>query len=486
MSDTGSRRWLALIFIGLAQLMIVLDITIVNIALPSLQHDLEISDANRQWIITGYTLAFGGLLFLGGRIADYTGRRRAFLVALVGFAAASALGGAAGTFGLLLAARVLQGMFGALLAPSALSLLAVTFTEPRERAKAFGIFGGIAAGGGAIGLLTGGLLTEYLDWRWCLYVNIPIALIAAIGAYALLDGDRPEGRARFDIPGTLLVSGGLVAIVYACSRAEEDGWDSAAVLGLLAVGAVLLVAFLVVESRVSQPLLPLRVLRSRTRGGAYLAVSLAVIGMFGAFLFVTYYLQIVKGYSPVKTGVAFLPMMAAVLVGAGGISTRLLPKVPPRALIVPGMLVAACGMVWMTTLEVGTGYAQGVMVAQLLLGLGMGLIMPVAVDYATHGVAPEDAGVASASVNTAQQVGGSIGTALLNTLATSATADYMAAHHGPAFVKAGMVEGFTSASAWAAGIIGVGAVVVAIVMNTPRPSHARTGDDAVPAQPHLA
>jgi EmrB/QacA subfamily drug resistance transporter len=486
MSDTGSRRWLALIFIGLAQLMIVLDITIVNIALPSLQRDLEISDANRQWIITGYTLAFGGLLFLGGRIADYTGRKRAFLVALVGFAGASALGGAAGTFGLLLSARVLQGMFGALLAPSALSLLAVTFTEPRERAKAFGIFGGIAAGGGAIGLLTGGLLTDYLDWRWCLYVNIPIALIAAAGAYVLLSGDRPEGRARFDIPGTLLVSGGLVAIVYACSRAEEDGWDSGTVIGLLVTGAVLLVAFLAVESRVSQPLLPLRVLRNRTRGGAYLAVSLAVIGMFGAFLFVTYYLQIVKGYSPVKTGVAFLPMMTAVLVGAGGVSTRLLPKVPPRALIVPGMFISACGMGWMTTLEVGTGYARGVMVAQILLGFGMGLIMPVAVDYATHGVDAEDAGVASASVNTAQQVGGSIGTALLNTLATSATTDYLASHpHSPAFAKAGMVEGFTSASAWAAGIIAVGAVVVGIVMNTPRPSHARA-DDAVPAQPHLA
>ncbi|MBO2446594.1 DHA2 family efflux MFS transporter permease subunit [Actinomadura barringtoniae] len=486
MNDTGSRRWLALVFIGLAQLMIVLDITIVNIALPSLQSDLDISDANRQWVITGYTLAFGGLLFLGGRIADYTGRKRAFLVSLVGFAGASALGGAAGSFELLLAARVLQGMFGALLAPSALSLIAVTFTEARERAKAFGIFGGIAAGGGAIGLLIGGLLTEYLDWRWCLYVNIPVALIAAVGGYALLNGDRPEGRARFDVPGTLLVSGGLVAIVYGCSRAEEDGWSSAAVLGLLIGGAVLLAAFLAVESRVSQPLLPLRVLRNRTRGGAYLAVALAVIGMFGAFLFVTYYLQVVKGYSPVKTGVAFLPMMTAVLVGAGGISARLLPKVPPRALIVPGMLIAACGMVWMTTLEVGSGYAEGVMTAQILLGFGMGLIMPVAVNYATHGVAPEDAGVASASVNTAQQVGGSIGTALLNTLATSATADYLASHpHSPAFAKAGMVEGFTSASAWAAGIIAVGAVIVGIVMNTPRPSHARA-DDSIPAPAQVA
>lgn len=471
--EATSRRWAALVFIGLAQLMIILDGTVVNIALPSLQRDLGISDGDRQWVITAYMLAFGSLLLLGGRIADYTGRKRTFLIALVGFAGASALGGAAGNFEMLLVARALQGAFGALLGPSALSLLAVMFTEPKERAKAFGIWGAIAGTGGAIGLLAGGALTDYLDWRWCLYINIPIALAASIGGYTLLTESRNAGKARFDIPGVLLVTAGLVAIVYATGKAESDGWGSAQVVGLLSAGAVLLVAFALVESRVAQPLLPPRVVASRTRGGAYLAVGLAVVGMFGAFLFMTYYLQIVKEYSPVKTGAAFLPMAAAVLVSAGGLTTRLLPKVPPRALIVPGMLLGAGGMLWMRTVDPGTSYAAGVLVAQLMVGLGAGLIMPTALNYATHGVDPNDTGVASASVNTAQQIGGSIGTALLNTIATSATANYLDSHGGsPAAAKQAVVEGFATAGAWAAGIIVVGAVIVAFLMNTPRPVHA--------------
>ncbi|MFG2089503.1 MFS transporter [Spirillospora sp. NPDC048824] len=475
-----SRRWAALLFIGLAQLMIVLDATVVNIALPSLQRDLGISDGDRQWIITAYMLAFGSLLLLGGRIADYTGRKRTFLIALAGFTGASALGGAAADFEMLLTARALQGAFGALLGPSALSLLTVTFTRPKERAKAFGIWGAISAAGGALGLLAGGALTDYLDWRWCLYVNIPIALIAAIGGYAVLTESRHAGRARFDVPGVLLVTGGLVAVVYATSRAESQGWGSVQVAGLLAAGAVLLAAFILVESRVPQPLLPLRVIADRTRGGAYLTVGLAVIGMFGAFLFLTYYMQVVKGYSPVKTGVAFLPMVTAVLVSAGGLSTRLLPKVAPRTLAVPGMLISASGMLWMRTLETGTGYAAGVLVAQLLLGFGAGMIMPVALNYATHDVGQDDSGVASASVNTAQQIGGSIGTALLNTIATGATADYLASHASqvgsPAVAKQAVVEGFGVAGTWAAGILLAGALIIAVLMNTPRPGHLDDAD----------
>ncbi|NVI91169.1 MFS transporter [Actinomadura sp. BRA 177] len=479
----NSRRWAALFFIGLAQLMIVLDGTVVNIALPSLQRDLGISDGDRQWIITAYTLAFGGLLLLGGRIADYTGRKRTFLVALLGFAAASALGGAASGFETLLIARALQGAFGALLGPSALSLLTVMFTRPAERAKAFGIWGGISAAGGAIGLLAGGALTEYLDWRWCLYINIPIALLAAVGGYAMLAESRHEGRVRFDVPGVLLVTGGLVAIVYGTGRAESEGWDAPLVVGLLAAGTVLLAAFAVVESRVRQPLLPPRVIADRTRGAAYLAVGLTGLGMFGAFLFMTYYMQVVKGYSPVRTGVAFLPMVTAVLVSAGGLSARLLPKVPPRALIVPGMLTGASGMLWMLTLDPGTGYARGVLVAGVLFGLGAGLILPVAMNYATHGVDPGDSGVASASVNTAQQIGSSIGLALLNTIATSATADYLASHGGnPALAKQALVEGFGTASAWAAGILAAGALIVAALMNAPRPQE-QTIEDAPSADP---
>ncbi|MFG3711261.1 MFS transporter [Micromonospora sp. NPDC047730] len=481
-----SRRWAALFFIGLGQLMIILDATVVNIALPSLQRDLGISDGDRQWILTGYTLAFGSLLLLGGRIADYTGRKRAFLVALLGFTAASALGGAATNFEMLLTARVLQGAFGALLGPSALSLLTVTFTEPRDRAKAFGIWGAISAAGGAVGLLAGGALTDYLDWRWCLYVNIPMALIAAIGGYAVLAESRRAGKARFDMPGVLLVTGGLVAIVYATSQAESAGWGSAEVIGLLAAGAVLLAAFALVESRVRQPLLPLRLIADRTRAGAYLSVGLAVIGMFGAFLFMTYYMQVVKGYSPIRTGVSFLPMVTAVLMSAGGLATRLLPKLPPRALIVPGMLISCCGMLWMVTLDAGTGYAGGVLVAQLLLGFGAGMIMPVALNYATHGVDQGDSGVASASFNTAQQIGSSIGTALLNTIATGVTVDYLASHgSGPAVARQAMVEGFGAASAWAAGIIAVGALIVAVLMNAPRPGRDAAAEGAGSAEPLL-
>ncbi|WTW93213.1 MFS transporter [Streptomycetaceae bacterium NBC_01309] len=476
-----SRRWVTLFFIGLAQLMIILDGTVVNIALPSLQRDLGISDGDRQWVITAYMLAFGSLLLLGGRIADYTGRKRTFLIALLGFAGASALGGAAGNFEMLLIARALQGAFGALLGPSVLSLITVMFTEPKDRAKAFGIFGAIAGTGGAIGLLAGGALTEYLDWRWCLYINIPIALVAAVGGYTLLTESRRPGKARFDVPGVLLVTGGLVAIVYGTTQAESEGWGSAEVVGLLAAGAVLLTAFAFVEKRVAQPLLPLRVITNRTRGGAYLGVGLAVVGMFGAFLFMTYYLQVVKEYSPVKTGVAFLPMAAAVLLSAGGLTTRLLPKVPPRALIVPGMLLGAVGMVWMSTVEPETGYAGGVLVTQILIGFGAGMVMPTALNYATYGVREEDAGVASASVNTAQQIGGSIGTALLNTLATSATADYLASHAAqgpsPAVARQAAAEGFATAASWAAGIIAVGALLVAVLMNTRRPEHTKAEPD---------
>lgn len=476
---TDSRRWAALFFIGLAQLMIVLDGTVVNIALPSLQRDLGISDGDRQWIITGYTLAFGSVLLLGGRIADYTGRKRTFLIGLLGFAAASALGGAADNFEMLLSARVLQGGFAALLGPSALSLLTVTFTQPKERAKAFGIWGAITAMGGAIGLLAGGALTAYLDWRWCLYISVPIALIAVIGGQAMLAESRSGGKARFDVPGVLLVTAGLVSIVYGTSQAESGGWGSVKVIGLLVGGVVLLATFAVVESRVSQPMLPPRLIANRTRGGAYLSVGLAMLGMFGAFLFMTYYLQVVKEYSPIRTGVAFLPMTVAVLVSAGGLASRLLPKVPPRMLIVPGMLLIASGMLWLRTMETDTGYVEGVLVSGLLLGVGAGMIMPVAFNYATHAVDQRDAGIASASVNTAQQISSSIGTALLNTIATGATADFLAAHASLG-AKRAMLEGFVTAGTWAAGILLVGALVVTVLMNTARPEPQAVTEAAEP------
>jgi EmrB/QacA subfamily drug resistance transporter len=465
------RRWTALAFIALAQLMVVLDATIVNIALPSAQRALHISDGDRQWVITAYTLVFGGLLLFGGRIADLVGRKRTFLIGLVGFAGASALGGAAVNTSMLLGARALQGAFGALLAPSALSLLATMFTQPRERAKAFGIYGAIAGGGSAVGLILGGVLTEYLNWRWALYVNVPIAVVAFLGAVAFVHVAASSGhrRARLDIPGVILVTGGLVSLVYGFTRAESEGWSERGVLGLFVAAGVLLIAFVIVEALTRAPLLPLRVVLNRNRGGAYLAVGLAVIAMFGLFLFLTYYMQVVKGYSPVKSGLAFLPFTVGMITGSTQIAARLMHRVPARALMVPGLLVGAAGMGLLTQLKVDTSYVGVVLPAELLISLGLGSTMMPAMNLATTGVAPQDAGVASAMVNTAQQVGGSIGTALLNTIAATATTNYIVSHAdgrpSHLLVAVGQVHGFTVAIWWGVGIILLAAFLVAVLIN---------------------
>ncbi|MER6434931.1 MULTISPECIES: MFS transporter [unclassified Streptomyces] len=482
-ADAHSNRWKALAFIALAQLMVVLDATIVNIALPSAQRDLGISDGNRQWVITAYALAFGGLLLFGGRIADLWGRKRTFVTGLIGFAGASALGGAAQGEALLLGARALQGAFGALLAPAALSLLAVMFTDAKERAKAFGIYGAIAGGGGAVGLILGGFLTEYLNWRWTFFVNIPFAIIAALGAYFVIR--EPAGgrnRSALDIPGVVLSTLGLVSLVYGFTRAESAGWSDSSTIGLFVAAVVLLASFVLVESKVKAPLLPLRVVIDRNRGGVYLSLGLAIIAMFGLFLFLTYYLQIVKGYSPVKTGFAFLPMIAGMITGSTQIGARLMTRVPPRLLMAPGFLTAAIGMLLLTQMEIGSSYAGLLLPAQLLLGLGMGTAFMPAMSLATYGVQPQDAGVASAMVNTSQQVGGAIGTALLNTIAASATTSYIADHIGGAASKPqqqlvqlqGLVNGYTNAIWFAVGILVVAATIAVTLVNTGRPDMSST------------
>ncbi|MEU7498233.1 MFS transporter [Streptomyces griseofuscus] len=469
---TDPHRWWGLVVIALAQLMVVLDATIVNIALPSAQRALHMSDGNRQWVITAYTVAFGGLLLLGGRIADLVGRKRTFVIGLVGFALASALGGAATGSGMLYGARALQGVFAAVLAPSALSLLTTMFTDPRERGKAFGIYSALAGSGSAIGLIVGGVLTEYLTWRWCLYVNVPIAALAVFGAFTLLH-DRPGHRdVRLDVPGVLLGCGGLVAIVYGFGEAQPRGWSDPLVLALLAAGVLLLVAFVWWQARAPSPLLPLRILRSRDRAGCLLTMTFAVIGMFGLFLFMTYYLQVVLGYSPVRTGLAFLPMTAAIVAGSTQISARLLPHVPPRRLLVPGMLLATGGLLLLTRLTPHSSYAGEILPSLVLLGLGLGLTFMPVFATATAGVAPRDAGVTSATVNTAQQVGGSIGTALLNTIATTSAAAYVAARpHQPGAVPDGVVHGYTVAIAWAAVIMIIAALTAGLMVTAPAPKH---------------
>jgi EmrB/QacA subfamily drug resistance transporter len=467
-SGADPRRWIALPIIALAQLMVVLDITIVNIALPSAQNELHISDADRQWVVTAYTLAFGGLLLLGGRIADYTGRKRTFVIGLLGFAAASAIGGAATSTGMLLGARAAQGVFGALLTPSALSLLTTTFRDPRERGKAFAVYGAVAAGGSAVGLVLGGVLTEYLDWRWCLYVNVPIAAVAAVGALVAITETRVSGKARYDVPGVLTATGGLVALVYGFTKAQTDGWRADITVELIAGGAALLVVFLIIENFVANPLLPVRIIRHRSRGGADLSVMLGVLGMFGVFFFLNFYLQGILHYSTVKTGLAFLPMTGGVL-AASAVASSLIHRIPPRFLIGPGLLIAAGGMSVLTRLGVHTSYASHVLPGLILVGFGLGLVFVPAVNTATFGVDPRDAGVASASVNTAQQVGGSLGTALLNTIAANATASYLDAHgHNPAATLAGTVHGYNVGNTWGAGILAVAGVLALILINAPK------------------
>src|ERR1700760_2558155 len=474
----SDHRWLILVIVAIAQLMVILDSTVVNIALPSAQRALDFPNSDRQWVGTAYALAFGSLLLLGGRLGDMFSRKRVFITGLAGFALSSALGGAAQSFEMLVTARALQGVFGAILAPSALGTLVSTFRDPRERGRAFGVFGSVAGGGGAVGLILGGVLTEYASWRWTLYVNLFFAAVAVAGALVYMRSNRPDSRPRMDWAGTVLASAGLFAIVYGFSHAELAGWTAALTIGSLAAGVVLLAAFVLAERRVSHPLLPLRVVLDRARGGSYLAVGLTGIAVFGVFLFLTYYLQQVKGYSPVTSGLAFLPMIACILLASNTSSIVLLPRVGPRALIVTGMLLGGGGMTYLTQLTVTSSYAADIVPALVAMGLGFGMIFSPAINTATAGVARQDSGVASALVNTMQQVGGSIGTAALSTVALTATATYLTAHHaGPLAPATAAVHGYTVAFAVSAALFGVGALVAALLL----PSRRRLAELRNPA-----
>jgi EmrB/QacA subfamily drug resistance transporter len=462
--------------------MVVLDATIVNIALPAAQRDLGFANSDRQWVVTAYALSFGSLLLVGGRLGDMFSRKSVFITGLIGFAIASAIGGAAGSFVILVAARALQGAFGAILAPSALGTLASTFQDPRERGRAFGVYGSVAAGGGAVGLILGGVLTQYLSWRWCLYVNLVFAAIALAGALAYIRGGRPANRPQMDWFGAVLACAGLFGIVFGFSHAETAGWTAALTLGSIILGVALLVGFVVAEQRVRHPLLPLRVILDRTRGGSYVALGISGIAIFGTFLFLTFYLQVVKAESPLVTGLLFLPMIGCILISSNVAS---LVGLGPRALIATGMLLGAGGMAYLTQVTATSNYASAVLPALLLLGLGFGLIFATAINTATAGVAREDSGVASALVNTMQQVGGSIGTSVLSTISLSATASYLVAHRtGPLAPAIAATHGYTIAFAISAGLLGLG-FILAIVLLPSRHRQAKRSDAGVatPAAP---
>jgi EmrB/QacA subfamily drug resistance transporter len=438
------RRSWALAVLCLSQLMIVLDASVVIVALPSAQRALGISAADRQWVMTAYTLAFGSLLLLGGRVADYLGRRRVFVGGLLGFAAASALGGLAQSQAMLFSARALQGAFAALMAPSALALITTTFTEAKERSRAFGVYGAIAGGGAALGLVLGGVLTQYASWRWTLLINVPIALVAALAAVRVVPSAAPVARRGYDLPGAVTATVGLFLLVYGFSTAASDGWAAGRTVGTLAAAAVSLGAFVAIEWRSANPLLPLRVVVDRARGGAYLASLLVGSAMLGTFLFLTYLFQGVFGYSAIVTGFAFLPFSAGIITGAS-VASRVLPRVGPRALMMTGLGLAALGLAWLTRLGVDSSYLVHVLPAELVVSLGMGLTFVPMSSTALVGVDPHDAGVASALVNTTQQVGSSLGTAVLNTVAATATATYLAVHRpSPATAQAAAVHGYTT------------------------------------------
>ncbi len=362
----------------------------------------------------------------------------------------------------------LQGACAALLTPTALSLLAVTFTQPRERAKAFAVFGAIAGTGGALGLLLGGALTEYLDWRWCLFVNVPIAAITLVAARRVLPSAPAQRGQRVDLPGAVLITAGLVGVVYGLSSAATRGWAAPVTLTTIALGLVLVGAFVLAEARAAAPLLPLRIVSDRNRSGSYLGIGLAVVAMYGLFLLLTYDFQVVLGYSPLRAGLAFLPLSAAVLASSTLISRSLMPRLAPRLLMAPGLLAGAAGMATLTGLQAGAGYAAHVLPAEILLGLGMGAVFVPAFSTATLGVGPRDAGVASAVAGTAQQIGASVGTALLNTVAAAATATYLAAHQvsSPA---AALVYGYARAAGWAAAVLLVAAIVVGLLVTAGPP-----------------
>ncbi|WP_257980458.1 MFS transporter [Streptomyces sp. CB02959] len=449
------RRWWALCVLGLAQLMILLDSTIVSVAMPSLQTELGMADGDRPWVVTSYTVAFGGLLLFAGRIADHAGRTRVFVSGLVGFAVASAAAGAAPTAQALFAARAVQGAFAALLAASALALVATSFPDPAERRRAIAVFGALGGAGASLGVVLGGVLTQGFGWRWCLLVNVPIALVALLGA-AWMPRDRsPRVYGRVDVSGAVLGCGGLTALVYGCSRAEADGWAAPSVLGALLGGAALLVAFGVRQTRAAVPLLPPKLVRDRGRVAALLAGGALMMSQLSVSLFLTYYLQTVLGWSAMAAGLGFLPISIVTTATATQLGTRLLPRFGPRVMMTAGLCISAGGLCQLTLLGPESAYLTSVLPALATFSVGLGGSFLAIMNAATTGVPAQDAGIASAVVNSVQQVGGSIGSAVFNTVAASAAA----AFHGG--MRAATLHGFTVAVRYPMGVLLLAAAATA-------------------------
>ena len=471
-----ANRWAVLTLLGVAQLMIVLDVTIVNIALPSAQQALHFSTDDRQWIITAYALTFGSLLLLGGKLGDLFGRKWTFVAGLLGFASASALGGLAPSFGVLVAARALQGSFGALLAPSALSLLTITFHNSPDRPKAFGIFSAIAASGTSVGLLLGGVLTQTLSWRWCLYVNLLFAVPAAIAAMRLVDGSGAQRpRPRIDVAGVVAASAGFFCLVYGFSNAESHAWSAGLTIAAFTASAVLLSLFVVIEHQAKHPLLPLRIVTDRSRGGAYASMAITGAALFSVFLFMTFYVQQILRFSPVETGLGFLPLTGAIIIVAPLVQTKILPRLGPRAVIVTGMTLGIIAMVIFTRLTPGGSYAAHVLPGLIPAGAGAACVFSASFATGTLGVKHTDVGVAAAVVNTAQQIGGSIGTAMLSTIFAGALTGYLASHSGASrSVTDATVHAYTVGFTAGAVIFAAGLLIALLLLPSRRATCTRS------------
>ncbi|MFJ1974550.1 MFS transporter [Streptomyces sp. NPDC087903] len=468
----GGKMGLALLVIAAAQLMLVLDNTIVAVALPSMQSALGLSESALGWVVTAYALAFGGLLLAGGRAGDLFGRRRMFRVGLVLFTGASLLGGLAGNGELLITARVLQGLGAAIAAPTALSLLATTFPAGPARNKALGVYGAMGGLGSVVGLLLGGALTEYLNWRWVMYVNIPIAVLVLIGTGVLVEGERERGKV--DVPGAFAATFGFGALVYAINRAGTEGiGDSVTLIGL-AVAVVLLVAFVLIQRSSRAPMIPGSVLADKGRVGANLIMFLVGAGMLATFYFLTLYMQIVKGYEPMVTGLAYLPFAVGIGLAAGGIGPQLLAKTSERAVIVVGLIVGIAGMIWFSFLAPGQNALVALLPAQLVSGLGLGLVFVTVTVISVRGVAPQDTGAASGLVNTAQQIGGAIGLALL-----AATAQHITDGKLPGDVSEALTDGYSYGFLLGAGLYLLALLTAVVAIPATAPQHGEHAPAAI-------
>ncbi len=460
------KKWLALALLALAQFVVVLDASIVNVALPSIGRDLDFSQDNLSWVVNGYTLFFGGFLLLGGRMADLIGRRRMFMAGLVLFALASLAGGLATSPGLLIAARAVQGLGAALLSPAALSLVTVMFSEGSERNKALGVWGAVAGSGGAAGVLLGGVLTEYAGWEWVLFVNVPIGIAAAMLAPRLLPESRNTGARHFDVAGAVSVTTGLSLLVYTLVDANNAGWLSGQTLGLGAAALVLLGAFVVIETRSAAPLVPFRIFRKRTITGTNVVGLLVAMALFSMFFFVSLYMQMVLGYDALEAGLAYLPLAGGIIVSAG-IASGLVTKFGFKPILVAGLVLTAIGLVWFSQVDVGGSYLGDILFPSLIAAVGLGFAFVPMTIAAVSGVEPHEAGLASGLINTSQQVGGALGLAILASIANSRTDGLMATAHGdPAALPNALTEGFQIAFIVGAAFAVAGAILASTLISS--------------------